>query len=95
MSLFESNGYRPLADAHEDYAELAALETDLMRAVGGQERFEEKLRSFFRSAIDEVIDTARTGRLFSSSLRRPKRPTLEPSLKSCSEIGCKSRAAFD
>ncbi len=76
MSLFLSNGYRPLAEVHEDYVELAALELDLMEAVGGQERFEEKLRSFFRSAIDEVIDTARTGRHFFKQLEKTEKTYL-------------------
>ncbi len=76
MSLFLSNGYRPLAEVHDDYVELAALEFDLMEAVGGQERFEEKLRSFFRSAIDEVIDTARTGRHFFKQLEKTEKTYL-------------------
>lgn len=76
MSLFDSNGYRPLAEDHEDYAELSALEFDLLTAVGGQDRFEEKLRSFFRSAIDEVIDTARTGRHFFNQLEKTEKTYL-------------------
>jgi hypothetical protein len=71
-----SNGYRPLAEAHTDYAALVSLEADLMKAVGGQDRFEEKLRSFFRSAIDEVIDTARTGRHFFYQLEKTEKTYL-------------------
>ena len=76
MSLFDSNGYRHLPEAHFDFGELAALEADLMKAVGGQQRFEEKLRSFFRSAIDEVIDTARTGRHFFKQLEKTEKTYL-------------------
>jgi hypothetical protein len=47
-----------------------------MKAVGGQQRFEEKLRSFFRSAIDEVIDTARTGRYFFKQLEKTEKTYL-------------------
>lgn len=47
-----------------------------MQAVGGRERFVEKLRSFFRSAIDEVIDTARTGRYFLSDLEKTEKTYL-------------------
>jgi hypothetical protein len=67
---------RPLAPGHQDYAELTILESDLLRAVGGQELFEEKLRGFFRAAIDEVIDTARTGRFFFRDLDKTEKTYL-------------------
>ena len=52
MSLFGGSGYQPLPSSHQDYADLSQLETDLLAAAGGTQQFEEKLRSFFRSAID-------------------------------------------
>lgn len=67
---------RPLHSAHLDFADLSSLENDLLRAVGGQERLEEKLRSFFRSAIDEVIDTARSSRFFFSQLEKTEKTYL-------------------
>ena len=70
MNLAIDNGYQPLRSSHPDYADLAKLEADLYSAVGGANKFEEKIRSFFRSAIDEVIDTARTGRFFLSELEK-------------------------
>lgn len=70
------SGYRRLIDTHADFADLQALELDLLNAVGGQEAFEEKLRSFFRSAIDEVIDTARTSRFFLSDLEKTEKTYL-------------------
>lgn len=70
------SGYRRLIDSHVDFADLQALEFDLLTAVGGQEAFEEKLRSFFRSAIDEVIDTARTSRFFLSDLEKTEKTYL-------------------
>ncbi len=76
MKFFDLIGYRPLPEVHQDHAELASLEADLMKAVGGPERFEEKLRSFFRSAIDEVIDTARTGRHFFKQLEKTEKTYL-------------------
>jgi hypothetical protein len=76
MGLFGDGGYRPLAAQHPDYAELSALETDLLHAVGGKHLFEEKLSSFFRSAIDEVIDTARTGRFFFKDLAKTEKTYL-------------------
>ena len=76
MNLSAANGYRPLAKTHLDYRELASLESDLLQAVGGQASLEERLRSFFRSAIDEVIDTARTGRYFFSQLEKTEKTYL-------------------
>lgn len=76
MSLFDDSGYQPLSDTHIDYADLSGLERDLLVAVKGKELFEEKLRSFFRSAIDEVIDTARTGRYFLSDLEKTEKTYL-------------------
>lgn len=67
---------RPLDPSHPDFTELTALEADLLLAVGGQGLLEEKLRSFFRSAIDEVIDTARSGRFFFSDLEKTEKTYL-------------------
>ena len=76
MLLDERNGRRPLDPAHPDFADLSALEADLLVATGGQALLEEKLRSFFRSAIDEVIDTARSGRFFFSQLEKTEKTYL-------------------
>jgi hypothetical protein len=76
VSLFNGSGYQPLPDTHIDHVDLAALERDLLVAVKGKDLFEEKLRSFFRSAIDEVIDTARTGRYFLSDLEKTEKTYL-------------------
>jgi Restriction endonuclease NaeI len=74
--LSADSGYRPLPADHSDYKDLLALEGDLLSAVGGKDLFEEKLRSFFRSAIDEVIDTARTGRFFFKDLEKTEKTYL-------------------
>ena len=76
MNLFADSGHQVLSPDHIDFADLSALERDLLDAVKGQELFEEKLRSFFRSAIDEVIDTARTGRYFLSDLEKTEKTYL-------------------
>ena len=76
MNFVPPSGYRPLISSHADYAELAALESELMKAVGGIGVFQEKLRSFFRSAIDEVIDTARTGIYFFNELEKTEKTYL-------------------
>lgn len=76
MTLLAGDGRVPLVSSHIDYEELGALELDLLTAVGGQNLLEEKLRGFFRSAIDEVIDTARSGRLFFSELEKTEKTYL-------------------
>ncbi len=69
-------GYKTLRPDHRDFFDLKKLETDLLSAVGGIEAFEQKLRSFFRSAIDEVIDTARTGRYVLADLEKTEKTYL-------------------
>ena len=69
-------GYKPLEPTHQDHPEIVRLERDLLDAVGGMEKFQDKLRSFFRSAIDEVIDTARTRRYFLSDLEKTEKTYL-------------------
>lgn len=76
MTLFSGAGYQALPQSHQDHDDIAQLEADLLGAVGGIELFQEKLRSFFRSAIDEVIDTARTGRYFLSDLEKTEKTYL-------------------
>jgi hypothetical protein len=71
-----SSGYEPLPKDHPDFADLDNLQRNLLNAVGGQGLFEERLRSFFRSAIDEVIDTARTGRFFLNDLEKTEKTYL-------------------
>ena len=76
MNLFVDTGHVPLPVAHPDYDDIASLANDLLAAVGGQAAFEDRLRSFFRSAIDEVIDTARTGRYFFADLEKTEKTYL-------------------
>ncbi len=76
MSLFAHDGRIPLASDHVDFTDLHRLESNLIAAVGGWEAFEQKLRGFFRSAIDEVIDTARTGRYFFADLEKTEKTYL-------------------
>lgn len=76
MTLFPGSGYQPLPATHADYADLSRLEEQLLKAVGGTQLFEEKLRSFFRSAIDEVIDTSRTGRFTLAELEKTEKTYL-------------------
>jgi hypothetical protein len=71
-----ASGRIPLPPTHPDHDQLTGLEADFLSAVGGQELFEEKLRGFFRSAIDEVIDTARSGRFFFKDLEKTEKTYL-------------------
>lgn len=76
MTLLFGSGHRPLPQGHPDQVDLASLESNLLVSAGGTDSFEAKLRSFFRSAIDEVIDTARTGRFFLSDLDKTEKTYL-------------------
>jgi hypothetical protein len=76
MNLFSGSGYQPLPSDHPDFDDLSRLESQLLEAVGGKQVFEERLRSFFRSAIDEVIDTARTGRFTLAELEKTEKTYL-------------------
>lgn len=76
MNLFGDLERVPLPKAHQDHANLSELENDLIDAVGGWGAFAETLRGFFRSAIDEVIDTSRTGRFFFSELEKTEKTYL-------------------
>lgn len=76
MTKPSANGRLSLPNSHQDFAELSALEADLLGAVGGQDLLEEKLRSFFRSAIDEVIDTSRSGRFYFRELEKTEKTYL-------------------
>lgn len=76
MTLILPNGRQPLGKDHPDFSDLSTLESNLLIAVDGQKIFEEKLRSFFRSAIDEVIDTARTGRFLLSDIEKTEKTYL-------------------
>ena len=76
MSFFEDFERIPLGEGHPDFQSLSKLEADLIDCIGGWESFTEKLRGFFRSAIDEVIDTARTGRFFFSELEKTEKTYL-------------------
>lgn len=76
MTLFADSGYHALPPTHLDFTDLSRLERALLAAVGGSEAFEARLRSFFRSAIDEVIDTARTGRFFLTDLEKTEKTYL-------------------
>lgn len=76
MNLFGEIGRKALPEIHPDFKDLAKLESDLLNEIGGWRNFEENLRGFFRSAIDEVIDTARTGRHFFSELEKTEKTYL-------------------
>ena len=76
MSLSPESGYRPLDLDHPDFADLKILQDIVFTSVGGQAKFEKGLRTLFRSAIDEVIDSPRTGRFLFSQLEKTEKTYL-------------------
>jgi len=53
---------RPLDSHHPDYPVVAPVVSAILKAAGGQDKIEERVPLLLRQAIDEVIDTPRTGR---------------------------------
>lgn len=65
-----------LDPSHADYALLEALVIDIVSAVGGIESFKTKIPRIFRTAIDEVIDAPRTGRLLIDEVEKTEKTYL-------------------
>lgn len=62
-----------LTTAHPDYAIIARIEAALLSRVGGLNRFKSDFPKLVRQAIDEVIDTTRTGRVHASELEKTEK----------------------
>jgi hypothetical protein len=62
-----------LAVDHRDHALLTKLELAIHRHAGGQTRFEIDIPLLLRQAIDEVIDTARSGRFLLEELQNSEK----------------------
>lgn len=63
----------PLPKAHPDYAVVNAIESALFSQAGGIGSLKRDLPSLIRQAIDEVIDTPRTGRVNASELEKTEK----------------------
>lgn len=62
-----------LTPAHRDYVVVKQLESALANQVGGLEKLKQELPTLIRAAIDEVIDTPRTGRVHASELEKTEK----------------------
>lgn len=65
-----------LAASHIDFPEISAIAIEIEKATGGWESFRDRLRTLFRDAIDEVIDTPRTNRVHLSDLEKTEKTYL-------------------
>lgn len=63
----------PLTPEHRDFAIVKQLEFALAKQAGGLERLKEELPALIRAAIDEVIDTPRTGRVHANELEKTEK----------------------
>ena len=63
----------PLSAAHPDYTVVKAIESALFAQAGGVSALQRDLPSLIRQAIDEVIDTPRTGRVHASELEKTEK----------------------
>ncbi len=63
----------PLTIDHRDYDVVKRLESALARQAGGYEKLQQELPTLIRAAIDEVIDTPRTGRVYATELEKTEK----------------------
>jgi hypothetical protein len=63
----------PLLPTHRDFAIVKRLESALARQAGGLEKLRQELPVLIRQAIDEVIDTPRTGRVHARELEKTEK----------------------
>lgn len=62
-----------LPTTHPDYSLLAEIENELVSAAGSLEQLCDELPGELRRALDEVIDTERTGRVWVSELEKTEK----------------------
>jgi hypothetical protein len=67
---------RPLDSHHPDYADVSPVVAAIVRAGGGQQGVEESFPLLLRQAIDEVIDTPRTGRFLIEQTEKTEKTYL-------------------
>lgn len=63
----------PLQPTHRDFKVLKQLEAALAKQAGGLANLQRDLPGLIRAAIDEVIDTPRTGRVHASELEKTEK----------------------
>lgn len=67
---------RPLDSLHPDYAVVAPVVDAILAAGGGQAGIEQHVPLILRNAIDEVIDTPRTGRFLIEQTEKTEKTYL-------------------
>ena len=67
---------RRLDPAHRDYELLTKIEQALVRQAGGWEKFCVDIPQLLRQAIDEVIDSYRSGRFTVAELEKTEKSYL-------------------
>jgi hypothetical protein len=63
----------PLSPTHPDYGVVHRIQTALVRQAGGFDKLKAELPALIRQAIDEVIDTPRTGRVYARELEKTEK----------------------
>jgi hypothetical protein len=63
----------PLTLTHRDFVIMKRLESALAKQAGGVDKLKQELPALIRAAIDEVIDTPRTGRVHASELEKTEK----------------------
>lgn len=67
---------QPLATNHIDHELLSKLSAAILDAAGGADRFRRVIPPLFRTAIDEVIDAPRTGRMLIEETEKTEKTYL-------------------
>jgi hypothetical protein len=62
-----------LAEEHRDFELLIRLEAAIYRQAGGEYQFKERIPNLLRQAVDEVIDTRRSGRFVLAELQNSEK----------------------
>lgn len=68
--------YHPLSSTHSDFSVLRPIVEAIYEAAGGEEQFEVNVPFILRTAIDEVIDTPRTGRFLLQETEKTEKTYL-------------------
>lgn len=62
-----------LEASHQDYSVISEITAELMARAGGMEKFRGEFPLLVRAAIDELIDTLRTGRIHARELEKTEK----------------------
>jgi hypothetical protein len=73
IARFPTDTPRRLQSDHRDYDLLYRLELAIYRHAGGKSKFEQDIPILLRQAVDEVIDTRRSGRFVLSELQNSEK----------------------